>query len=63
MSIVEADRHVVEGERRVTEQEVRLVHLRRAGQNVIEAERLLTNLQDLLSQFRHHRDQLVDDQL
>jgi len=54
-----AEQHVAEGEQRVTQQLVRLDEFRRAGQPTREAERLLRNLQELLAQFRVHRDQLL----
>lgn len=55
----QADTHIADSERRVTEQRVRLGQLRADGRATLEAERLLTNLEQMLERLHGHRDEIV----
>ena len=59
LRLAQADRHVAEAERRVTDQEGVIERLRRGGRDTQQAERLLTNLQGLLGEFRTHRNRIL----
>lgn len=49
-----AERHVREGEQHVVNQQDIIAHLREHGHSTELAERLLRNLQDLLTMHRQH---------
>ena len=53
--LVLAERHIVEGERRVTEQCLRVETLRADGHDTVEAEKLLRTLKATLVEFCDHR--------
>lgn len=55
----QADTHVVNGERRVSEQRMRLEQLRADGYQTGEAEHLLVNLEQTLAQMQAHREVIL----
>lgn len=58
-----AERHVRDGERHVVGQQEILARLREHGRSTDLAERLLTNLEDLLAMHRKHLARLRPEQL
>ena len=58
-SLAKADQDIADGERRITAQMVLLDQLRVDGHDTREAEHLLTAMQELLTQFYRHRDEIL----
>lgn len=56
----EADGHIADGERRITEQLLVVGKLRADGRDTREAERLLRMMEESLSAFQQHRQLTVD---
>jgi hypothetical protein len=56
-----AERHITQGEGRVTAQMLRIEELRGAGHDVKEAEKFLTLLEATLSAWQEHRDEIFRD--
>jgi len=57
----QAERHVTQGERRIAEQEERVVHLARGGHDLTEARKLLVNFQASQALFIQHRDEIREE--
>lgn len=57
--LLEADRHIVAGERRVTAQALRVERLREGGHDTGRAERLLLNLRQTLEAWWEHREAIL----
>jgi hypothetical protein len=56
-----AERHIVEGEERITMQMLLVDRLRKEGHDVMEAERLLLTLRETLVAWNGHRDQILQE--
>ena len=54
----EAELYIVQSRSRIRRQEEIVAHLRRDGRDSEQADRLLTNMSDLLQLFQQRRDQL-----
>jgi hypothetical protein len=54
-----AERHIVEGEERVTNQILLIEDLRRDGHDVTDAEKLLRTLQGTLVAWQGHRESIL----
>jgi hypothetical protein len=54
-----ADRHIREGERRVSEQALLVEQMAKDGHDTTTAEALLRTLQDTLKTWYEHREQIV----
>lgn len=54
-----ADRHIVDGERRIAEQRVRISRLRKSGLDTREARRLLHKFEEILREMFRHRAMIV----
>jgi hypothetical protein len=54
-----AERHIAEGEERITRQMLLIDRLRREGHNVSEAERLLLTLRETLVTWQEHREEIL----
>jgi hypothetical protein len=54
-----AERHIVEGEERITMQMLLIDRMRRDGHDVREAERLLLTLRETLVTWHGHRDEIL----
>ena len=50
---------IIEGERRISEQRLRVDELRRNGRETAEAETTLRSFEDSLVEWRHHRDSII----
>ena len=59
--LAEANRHIAEGEQRISEQLLLTEQLGWAGRDVSEAERLLLNLRQTLETWSDHRDPIVQE--
>ena len=57
--LLKADRHIVEGERRITAQALRVERLRGGGHDTDESERLLLNLRQTLEAWWDHREAIL----
>ncbi len=55
----QAERHIVEGEERITRQMILIDKLRLDGHDVVEAERLLVTLRETLVAWHGHRDEVL----
>jgi predicted nucleic acid-binding Zn-ribbon protein len=55
LELAKADRHIVDGERRVTEQRARIERLTDKGQDTYRSEALLQAMQTTLDTWRVHR--------
>jgi hypothetical protein len=59
--LAQADRHVIEGERRIAQQTELVEHIRQKGAyGAAEAERLLQTLRETLETWRSHRENIVE---
>ena len=54
-----AERHIVEGEERITMQMLLIDRMRKDGHDVREAERLLLTLRETLVAWQGHRSQIL----
>lgn len=54
-----ADRHIADGERRISEQALLVEHLQAAGDSAESAERLLANLKETLGTWNVHRHEII----
>lgn len=59
--LLQADRDIADGERRITAQTLLVERLRTAGHDTREAERLLLNLRQTLETWRDHRDAILHE--
>ena len=57
--LAKAERDIAEGERRITKQALLIEKLREDGHDVTEAEKLLQTLQDTLTEWEAHRDEIL----
>ena len=55
-----ADKHIADGERNVTEQELRIERLRAHGRDTSAHENMLATFRDVLEQHRFHRALILD---
>ena len=59
MTLAHADEDIAAGERRVAAQMLVIEHLRASGEDTSLAEKLLVNLQATLTEWRTHRELIV----
>ncbi|WP_336492134.1 hypothetical protein [Methylobacterium nigriterrae] len=57
--LAEADRHIAEGRRRVTDQVALIARLAQDGHNTAEARHLLVTLEETLEEWREHRQHIL----
>jgi len=57
--LAKAERDIAEGERRITKQTLLIEKLREDGHDVTEAEKLLQTLQETLTEWEAHRDEIL----
>ena len=57
--LAKAERDIAEGERRITKQTLLIEKLREDGHDVAEAEKLLQTLQETLTEWEAHRDEIL----
>jgi hypothetical protein len=58
--LAQADKHITDGEIRISEQLLRIEHLKADGHDTTEANRMLTDLEDQQKEFEAHRQMIVD---
>ncbi|MDR4307593.1 hypothetical protein IHQ68_13290 [Chelatococcus sambhunathii] len=58
--LAEANRHIALAERLIGEQRVRILEIEEVGGDLVEAERLLKNLNDTLEQLLIHRRMIIE---
>ena len=57
--LAKADLDIVEGQRRITAQELRIQGMRLNGRDTLRAEELLGTLHETLVQWRAHREEIL----
>ncbi|WP_336491608.1 hypothetical protein [Methylobacterium nigriterrae] len=58
-NLVVADRHITEGERRITEQLARIATLAEDGHDTAQAEHLLRTFEETLAEWHGHRQSIL----
>lgn len=55
-----ADRHIAEGDARISKQRRLVEQMAEKGQDTVEAERMLRNFEAVMEQFHVHRQLILD---
>lgn len=58
--LAKAELDIIEGERRITEQIIRIEAMRNAGKDTTRAEEMLRTLEETLEAWRAHRQVILD---
>ena len=58
--LAKADHHIMEGEKRITEQIIRIQRMKDAGQDTTQAEAMLWTFEKVLEAWKAHRQAILD---